>query len=73
MAWVKVVSEEEAMGLVKEIYQHNKRGSTQSEIVKVFSLRPELMDRRVRFGDRMTFGSRLAPLYTLTAWSGINL
>jgi hypothetical protein len=56
MAWVKVVAEEEATGLVKQIYQRSKRGSVQSEVVKVFSLRPELMDLRVRFGDRMTFG-----------------
>lgn len=56
MAWVNVVSEQEATGLVKQIYARSKRGTMQSEIVKVFSLRPELMDIRVRFGDRMTFG-----------------
>jgi len=56
MAWVKVVAEDEATGLVKQIYQRSKRGSVQSEVVKVFSLRPELMELLVRFGDRMTFG-----------------
>ncbi len=56
MAWVDVVSEHEATGLVKEIYGRSRHGSVQAEIVKVFSLRPELMDIRVRFGDRMTFG-----------------
>lgn len=56
MAWIKMVGEEEATGLVKEIYQKSRNGKQQSEVVKVFSLRPELMELRVRFGDRMTFG-----------------
>ena len=56
MAWVNLVSEQDATGLVKEIYSRSKRGPVQAEIVKVFSLRPELMDIRVRIGDRMTFG-----------------
>ncbi len=57
MAWVKMVSEAEATGLVKEIYRGSRRGTSQrSEIVKVFSSRPDLMDIRVRFGGHMTFG-----------------
>ena len=56
MAWIKMVPECEAVGLVKEIYeQHRRRGQT-SEIIKVFSLRPRLMDLRGRFSRIMTFG-----------------
>ena len=57
MAWVNVVSEQEATGVVKEIYSRRRWGSALSEIVKVFSVRPELMERRVRFGNRMSFGA----------------
>ncbi len=56
MAWVKMVSEEEATGLTKEIYGRSRQGAHQAEIVKVFSLRPELMDSRVRFQEKITFG-----------------
>lgn len=58
MAWVKMVPESEATGFLKELYEHRGgHGSgVVSEVVKVLSLRPELMDVRVRFGDAMTFG-----------------
>lgn len=57
MAWVKTVAPEEATGLVKRIYESGRQGKKQqSEIVTVFSLRPALMDLRVRFGDAVTFG-----------------
>ena len=58
MAWVEVVAPEDATGLVKQIYESGRQGKKhQSEIVTVFSLKPEIMDLRVRFGDRMTFGA----------------
>lgn len=54
MVWIKTVSEAEATGLVKEVYQHAKRRirtglqeSTEHEvgdIVKVFSLRPKALE-----------------------------
>lgn len=57
MAWVKMISEAEASGQLREIYsRRNNKRSKPTEIVKVFSTRPELMDVRVRFGGRMTFG-----------------
>lgn len=57
MAWVEMVAPEDATGLVKRIYESGRQGKKQqSEIVTVFSLKPEIMDLRVRFGDRMTFG-----------------
>ena len=57
MAWVEVVAPEDATGLVKQIYESGRQGKKQqSEIVTVFSLKPEIMDLRVRFGDGMTFG-----------------
>ncbi len=57
MAWIRIIEEDEATGLLKEIYKRSKkRGSETSEIVKVFSLRPELMDVRLHFGQKMTFG-----------------
>ena len=60
MAWVKMVEESEATGVVKEEYDRNlqkiqKQGGV-AEIVKVFSLRPELLQARVAFGNTMTFG-----------------
>ncbi len=57
MAWIQVVEEEEAEGFVKEVYQ---RGRTPfggvDEILKVFSLRPDLLGARATFGSTMTFG-----------------
>jgi len=56
MAWVKVVPENEATGLVKEIYEENERGQHTAEIIKVFSLFPKLLDVRRRFSKVITFG-----------------
>jgi len=55
-----MVEESEATGVVKEKYDRNlqkiqKKGGV-AEIVKVFSLRPELLQARVAFGNAMTFG-----------------
>ena len=60
MAWVGTVAEATADGLVKEVYdrvlqQVGMRGEV-PEIIKVFSLRPELLQARVAFQNAMTFG-----------------
>jgi hypothetical protein len=60
MAWVKIVEEHEATGIVKEEYERRlveiRKPGGVAEIVKVFSLRPDLLKARVAFGDGMTFG-----------------
>ncbi len=60
MAWIKVVHEHEATGAVKRVYEGNKvvliRKDVIGEIVKVFSLRPDLLEARAGFGAAMTFG-----------------
>ena len=60
MAWIKMVGEDEAEGVVKEEYDRylGQRGGPEevAEIVKVFSLRPDLLRARQAFGHRMTFG-----------------
>ncbi|MBI2089468.1 MAG: peroxidase [Deltaproteobacteria bacterium] len=60
MAWVRMVEESEADGIVKEEYERHytlikKKGGV-AEIIKVFSLRPDLLRARVEFGNAMTFG-----------------
>lgn len=57
MAWIKVIHENEAEGLVKEVYLggHTPFGGV-DEILKVFSLRPDLLVARAAFGASMTFG-----------------
>ncbi len=56
MAWVKMISENDAKGLVKQVYERRRVGSVVSEVVKIFSLHPQLMDVRARFARCMTFG-----------------
>lgn len=59
MAWIRMVNEDEATGFVKEEYERSGRRPgvrVVSEIVKVFSLRPELLVTRQAFGNTMTFG-----------------
>ncbi|OFW43228.1 MAG: hypothetical protein A3J28_17430 [Acidobacteria bacterium RIFCSPLOWO2_12_FULL_60_22] len=60
MAWIKLVQEDEATGTVREIYRRHRvafgREGAVGEIVKVFSLRPDLLEARVAFGNTMTFG-----------------
>jgi alkylhydroperoxidase family enzyme len=60
MAWIKMVNESEATGLVREEYERHyaliKKQGGVGEIVKVFSLRPDLLRARVDFGNAMTFG-----------------
>ncbi len=62
MAWIQTVEEHEARGRVREIYGGGRSASASEvlaevpEVVKVFSLLPELMAARVAFGNAMTFG-----------------
>jgi len=60
MAWIEVVQESEATGAVRQVYEGQKvatiRKGGVGEIVKVFSLRPDLLEARVGFGTTMTFG-----------------
>ena len=65
MAWIKVIDEHEATGAVKRVYEGKKvaviRKAAVGEIVKVFSLRPDLLEARTEFGPTMTFGGRRIP------------
>ncbi len=60
MAWIKVIHEHEATGAVKRVYEGSKVAKIRKvgvgEIVKVFSLRPDLLEARTEFGTTMTFG-----------------
>ena len=60
MAWIKLIHENEATGAVKRVYEGGKvariRKAAVGEIVKVFSLRPDLLEARTDFGTTMTFG-----------------
>lgn len=60
MAWIRTIRPEEAEGLVKEEYSRAWRTSGQvpvvAEVVSVFSLRPDLLQARGKFGHAMTFG-----------------
>ncbi len=60
MAWIKVIDEAEATGAVKRVYEGKKvaviRKAAVGEIVKVFSLRPDLLEAPTEFGTTMTFG-----------------
>ncbi|MBI4200309.1 MAG: peroxidase [Chloroflexi bacterium] len=61
MAWIRMVEEDEATGYVREAYERSLardqlgKGGVQ-EVLKVFSLRPDLMAARTGFGSAMTFG-----------------
>ena len=57
MAWIRVINENEAQGYVREVYERARTplGGV-DEILKVFSIRPELLGTRAAFGSAMTFG-----------------
>ncbi len=54
MVWIRTVPEDEATGVVKEIYDHAKRrirtglsfdeANPVAEVVKVFSIKPEILE-----------------------------
>ena len=59
MSWIKEISETEATGAVKAAYEESMRFSGKSNvgpIIKVFSLRPDILKARVGFAAAMTFG-----------------
>ena len=59
MSWINEISESEATGAVKTAYEESMRMAgtpNVGTIVKVFSLRPDLLKARVGFGSAMTFG-----------------
>jgi hypothetical protein len=57
-----MVGEDEATGIVAEEYagvrryRGHEQGVQVAEVVKVFSLRPDLLRARQAFGQTMTFG-----------------
>ena len=59
MAWIRMVREDEATGIVRQEYEKTRRQLGMDEvpeIIKVFSVRPELLRARVAFQNAMTFG-----------------
>jgi hypothetical protein len=58
MPYIKTVEESEATGQVKEIYEKRKDHHTGkvSNIAKIFSLRPELLEAQHRFSRAIQFG-----------------
>ncbi|MFQ5692474.1 MAG: hypothetical protein ACE5IM_05450 [Nitrospinota bacterium] len=58
MAWIKVIDESEATGLLKENYEilRKKRGHV-TNIQKVHSVKPELMRAYREFSHAVTFGA----------------
>ena len=62
MSWIKTISESEASGKLKEIYDGLQKKALSSrirgiaEIAKIFSLRPELLEARGQFGRAVHFG-----------------
>jgi len=58
MAYIRTVEESEARGVIKEIYDRRKdnHSGTVSNIAKMFSLRPELLEAQHRFSRAVQFG-----------------
>jgi hypothetical protein len=58
MAYIRTVDESEATGPIKEIYDRRKNNHSGkvSNIAKVFSLRPELLEAQHRFSRAVQFG-----------------
>lgn len=59
MSWIEEISEAEATGDVQVAYEESMRFSghpTVPPIIKIFSLRPDLLKARVGFATAMTFG-----------------
>jgi alkylhydroperoxidase family enzyme len=80
MAWIKTIPEEQAMGPLKELYEKLKqnphfRGQVPN-VVKSFSLRPEVMEAVARLSTVATFGgshlSRVQEELLATVVSAIN-
>lgn len=58
MPYIKVVDESEATGQLKEIYEKRKdqHSGKVSNIAKLFSLRPNLLEAQHRFSRAIQFG-----------------
>ena len=59
MSWIEEMSEAEATGDVQVAYEESMRFSGHPKvppIIKIFSLRPDLLKARVGFASAMTFG-----------------
>ena len=58
MAYIKTIDESEATGKIKEVYNKRKGGhsSRVSNIAKLFSLRPHLLEAQHTFSRAVQFG-----------------
>jgi hypothetical protein len=58
MAYIKTIGEADATGVIKEIYDRRKDNHTGqvSNIAKLFSLRPDLLEAQHRFSRAVQFG-----------------
>src|SRR5262245_23251590 len=77
MAWIGWIDEDEADGLIADVYDRARaRFSFVPDAVKIFSIRPEVADavermRAVTLGDASSLGQRRADLIGV-AVSGLN-
>ena len=58
MPYIKTIDESEATGPIKEIYEKRKdhHSGNVSNIAKLFSLRPDLLEAQHRFSRAIQFG-----------------
>ena len=59
MSWIEEVSEDQATGEVQVAYEESMKFSGHTKvppIIKIFSLRADLLKARVGFATAMTFG-----------------
>ncbi|MGH7771700.1 MAG: peroxidase [Candidatus Binatia bacterium] len=58
MAYIKIIDESEATGQLKEIYEKRKshHSGKVSNIAKLFSLRPDLLEAQHKFSRAIQFG-----------------
>ena len=58
MPYIRTIDESEATGQIKEIYERRKdhHSGKVSNIAKLFSLRPELLEAQHRFSRAIQFG-----------------
>jgi len=58
MAYIRTIEESEASGAIREIYEKRKDHHTGkvSNIAKLFSLRPDLLDAQHKFSRAVQFG-----------------
>jgi hypothetical protein len=58
MAYIKTIDESEATGKIKEVYDKrtNHHSGKVSNIAKLFSLRPDLLEAQHRFSRSVQFG-----------------